>query len=379
MHIIQRVPSRVKKKMYLASERQVVNNVGVGSGARYNYSGLGEVDGMFNIGKMFTRMFTFKKHSFDYKNIIAGVGSVVGTIATGPIGQIVKPGMFSQHSKASQFVGGLVTPYNAFLPTKLTGLTHAEMTGSYVGLATAAVIGGGMVLAPMMAGGAAAAETGGMMAAGSGVLAPVAEAAEASSFFTLPSVVSTGSTLMSAGSGVLAPVAESGFMATAGSVLSTVGSGIASVAKAVLPTMLTSMFGGGGGGQQQQGGMTQAEYDAQQKAAYDAGQQQAAYDAQIRAQQNQMYMPGGYNPSIPFVGDQYAGAVAATPSSGSYGDLRTPYTAIQEDGTQVQVDPATGQIVQAGIIPDLSPTTWLAIGGVTLVGWYFMSGNKSTN
>jgi len=321
MHVVQRVPRRMQRKTYLASERQVVNNVGVGSGTRYNYSGLGEVDGMFNFGKMFSRAFTFKKHSFDFKNILGAAGSVIGTIGTGGIGQLVAPGQFGAHGKVAGFIGGTLVPVAGLLPKKFTGMTASERLGSDVALAVGLTVAGGYALAPMLP------AIGGAIASGAS---------------------SVGSGLMSIFSGS--------------------GSGLMS--------MVGKLFGGGGG--QQQGGVDygpgQPTADQLMEQARINQAQQAAYAAQTA-----MYQPGGYSPSIPFVGDQYAGAVAAAPSSGSYGDLRTPYTAIQEDGTQVQVNPATGQIVQAGIIPDLSPTTWLAIGGVTLVGWYFMSGSKSNN
>lgn len=298
MHIVQRVPRRVQRKMYLASERQVVNG-----------EGLGDLEGMFNIGKMFTRMFTFKKHSFDFKNILSAAGSVVLTGAT--LG--LAPKISSQKSKASEFVGGTIVPVAALLPKKLTGMTNTQRTGGYVTLAVGAAVAGGMTLAPM-----------------------------------LPSLSTIGSFMSSAG----------GFLKGGMS-------------------LLGGMFGGGSQQQPQQGGMTQAEYDAMQAQA----QAQAQYEAQVRAQQAAMYQPGGYAPSIPFIDEQYSGAgqPSMTGMNASYGDLRTPYTAIQEDGTQVQVDPQTGQIVQAGIIPDLSPATWLMLGGTTLVGWYLMSGSKSTN
>jgi hypothetical protein len=308
MHIVQRVPRRVQRKMYLASERQVVNGVG-----------LGDLEGMFNIGKMFTRMFHFTPRSFQLKNIAGAIGSVALTGAT--LG--LAPKISSAHSKVAKIVG------------------YAEM-------AAAAVVGG-VIAAPMIGG---ALGIGGVAATGTG-LTVGAEAA-------------------------------AGTVAASGGIMSTIGSGIMSVGSGLMTAMqalpvIGQLMGGGGSPQQQQGGMTQAEYDAMQAQAQIQAQQQAAYDAQVRGQQNQMYLPGGYRPSIPFVGDQYSGAVASAPSSGAYGDLRTPYTAIQEDGTQVQVNPATGQIIQAGMIPDLSPTTWLAIGGATLIGWYVMSGSKSNN
>jgi hypothetical protein len=343
MHVMQRpVRQRVRKRMYLPSERQVVNGVG-----------LGELEGMFNIGKMFTRMFTFTPSSFKIKNILGAVGSLVTTTATmgmanvlsevaGPSGlKLTKGTVTGAHSTAMKVVGG-------------------------VSLAAGAVLGGAALLPAVGGAGAgAAAGTEGMMAAGTGVLAPAAEAAAGSSFFALPTFSSAG-TLMTAGSGVLAPVAEGGILSTIGGALSTVGSGLMTVMKA-LPIIGQVMGGGGGGQQQQQQDGSQAQYDAQV----------AAYNAQIAAQQAAMYTPGGYQPNIPFVADQYAGITPTTQPSmqTSYGDLRTPYTAITEDGQQVQVDPSTGQVIEQG----MSVPMMIGVGGVVLLaGWYLMSDSKST-
>jgi len=320
MHVIQHVPRRIRRRMNLPSERMVVNGNGLGSGERYAYAtGLGEVDGLFNIGKMFNRMFTFKKHSFDFKNILGAAGSVTGTIGTGGIGTVLAPKAFGAHGKVAGFIGGSLVPGAGLLPQKWTGMTASQRLGSDVALAVGAAVVGGVALAPM-----------------------------------LPSLATMGSGLMSFGSGAM-------------ELFSGAGSGI------------MSMFGGGGGGQQQQqGGMTQAEYDAQQQAAYTQGQQQAAYNAQVRAQQEQMYQPNAaYGTGIPISYVPETGQPSMTGMNASYGDLRSPYTGVTQDGEQIQIDPRTGQVIQAGMIPDLSMTTWLAIGGVTLVGWYLMSGSKS--
>lgn len=315
MHVMRNSrPRRMQRRMYLPSERQVVNGVG-----------LGDVDGMFNIGKMFTRMFTFTPSSFKMKNIAGAIGSVATTISTGGIANVV-----------SEFAG----------PSGLK-LTKGTITGAhskpmqYVGYGTMAAaaaaglyFGGGAAISALKSGGTVAATAGG---------------------------AGTAAT-------------------TGGTFLSTVGSGLMTGIKAigqVLP-MLGKVLGGGGS-PQQQGGGNQAEYDAQVQ-AYQQQQAQAAYEAQVREQQLAMQQPG-YTPSIPYVTDQYGSPMMGQPASmqSSYGDLRSPYTAITEDGTQVQVDPATGKVIQAGMIPDLSLTTWLAIGGATAIGWYFMSGSKSIN
>lgn len=310
MHVVQRVPRRIQRRMHSPYERVTINGVG-----------LGEVDGMFNIGKMFTRMFTFKKHSFDFKNILGATGSVIGTIGTGGIGTIVAPKQFGAHGKVAGFIGGSVVPVAALLPQKLTGMTASQRLGGYVSLAA-------------------------MAAVGAAVAAPAIGAA-------LPSLGTMGSGLMSFGS-------------TAMKFLGGAGSG------------LMSMFGGGGGGgaqQSQQGGMTQAEYDAQQQTIYNQQQAQTVYDAQVRAQQAQMYQPVSYVPETGFVQQP-----SMQPSmSNSYGDLRSPYTAVTEDGQQVQIDPATGQVVPSG----MSTEMMIGVGGVVALGlglgWYFMSGPKSTN
>jgi hypothetical protein len=309
MHVIQSPErQRVQRRLHLPSERMVVNGVG-----------LGDVDGMFNIGKMFTRMFTIKKSSFKFKNIAGAIGSAGMTIATGGMANIAseiagpsglkltKGSITGAHSKVSKVVG----------------------YGAMAAAAAAGVYFGGAALLPALGTGTAAAGTAGTAAATSG-----------------------------------------GFFATAGSVLSSVGSGLLKA----LPILSGVM--GKGGGSQQQGGMTQAEYDAQQQAAYDAGQQQAAYDAQVRAQQAQLYTPGGmpisYMPETGYGMSQ----PSMTGMNASYGDLRTPYTAIAEDGSQVQVDPTTGQIIQEG----MSMPMMIGIGGaVVLAGWYFMSDSKSNN
>lgn len=271
MHVIQRVPRRMQRRMHLPSERMVVNGVG-----------LGEVDGLFNIGKMFTRITKITPSSFKLKNIAGALGSATAFTLT----------------------GGLSS-----LAPKLTGAHSSAMKGLGYGVAAVGAVAGGVALLP------------------------------------------------------------AGALTGAGSMLSSIGGSILKGG-----TSIMSIFSGGGVGippqQQQQSGMTQAEYDTQQ--AYNA-QQQAAYDAQVQAQQNQMYIPAGYNTSG-------SGAYAQPASMNtSYGDLRSPYTAISEDGSQIQVDPRTGQVMQSGMLPDLSMTTWLVIGGATLVGWYFMSGSKNTN
>lgn len=333
MHIVQRpIRQRQRRRMNLPSERMVVNGVG-----------LGELDGMFNIGKMFKRMFTITPSSFKFKNIAGTIGSALTTTATfgmanlaaGVLGssglKIVKgPSFVSTHSKAMQNVG-----YGT--------MAAAAAAGAYYG-GTALLSSVGST-----SGGVAA----GTLPVGAGtVLAPVA------------APVGTGTVLAST-----AATASGGFLSTAGSILSSIGSGLTTVMKA-LP-VVQGLVGAGGGSQPmqeqpQQGGMTQAEFDAQQRAAYEAGLRQQ----QIAEQQSQM-MPISYG------GEQYPSSNMPPSMQSSYGDLRTPYTAITEDGQQVQVDPMTGNIVEPESV--VSTDMMIGIGVVSLLaaGIYFMSDSKS--
>lgn len=315
MHVVQHpVRRRIQRRMYSPSERMVVNGDRLGNGVRYNYNSLGEVDGLFNIGKMFTRMFTFTPSSFQLKNIAGAIGSVVTTVGSGGLIALA-PKIQSAKSSVSKGVG-----YGT--------MAAAAATGLYFGGSALLTAGGGGVPAV------------GTAASGSSTIGAA----------TGQQVVSAGSTW------------------TVGGVLSSIGSGLGTGLKALTSLMpVMSMMGGGGGGQQQQpqGGMTQAEYDAQMAAQARA---QAEYDAQVRAQQQQMYQPG----AMPVSYDMGQPASMNT----SYGDLRSPYTAITEDGETVQVDPNTGQIIQPGI----STPMLVGIGVITLLaGWYFMSGSKESN
>lgn len=318
MHVVQgRLRQQRQRRVNLPSERMVVNGVG-----------LGELDGMFNIGKMFTRMFTFTPSSFKLKNIAGTIGATVTTIGTGGIANIasevlgssglkvVKGGFTSTHSKPMQYVG-----YGT--------MAAAAAAGAYYG-------GSALLSKSGVASGAGT--TASSIPVGTGtVLAP-----------TVPAAVPVGTGTVLASSGTTA----GGFLSTAGNWLSNIGSGLSTVMKA-LPVVGALTGAGGGGGQQQQqqqeqGGMTQAEFDAQQRAAYEAGirqqQQEELYRQQVLAQQAQM-MPVSYGgqPSM----------------QTSYGDLRSPYTAITEDGQQVQVDPLTGNVIQ----PEM-PTDMLVGAGV---------------
>jgi len=332
MHVVARLPRRRVQRtgwngggLHSPARRIVVND---------RYLGLGEVDGLFNIGKMFTRMFTITPSSFKFKNIAGAIGSFTAAVSTGGLAPIVsefakgKGASFtSAHSKPMEYLG-------------------------YGTMAAAAVVGG-VVAAPAIG---AALGVGGTAATGVGLTATVGSTA-------------SGSAIIGAELGTAGAAASGGFMSTVGSVLGTVGSGLMSVVKgigSVLP-VLGGVLGGGGGGQVvvQQGADPYAQQYADQYAYQQQQAAQAAYDAQVRAQQNAMYAPPAYQ-NIP-------STAYAQPASmnTSYGDLRSPYTAITEDGEQIQIDPATGQPIQPGI------STPMLIGGgalVLLVGWYLMSG-----
>jgi hypothetical protein len=326
MHVIQHPRGRrVQKRMYLPSERMVVNGVGLGSGVRY-VAGLGEVDGLFNIGKMFSRLIHITPRSFQLKNIAGAIGS------------------------AAMFTGSMGL---SSLAPKLTGAHSTIAKDVGYGVMAAAAVAGAVVAAPVIGG---ALGIGGTAATGTGLTAIGTEAA--------------GSSIIGAATGQVAAATSGGFLSTIGGAISSVGGGLMTAMQA-LP-LIGQVFGGG---QVQQ----QVDYGPAQPTA-DQIAAQAAYDAQVRAQQATMYQPG-YTPNIPYVPGQYTGIpIAPTgeqPSMNtSYGDLRTPYTAITEDGEQVQVDPRTGEVVSPGI----STPMIIAIGGITLLaGWYLMSDSKSTN
>lgn len=93
MHVVRNIRVSGQRKMYLPSERMVVNGVG-----------LGEVDG-FNIGKMFNRMFTFRKGSFKPGNIMGAIGSAVSFVGTAGLSSALAPKTFSAHSSVMKKVG----------------------------------------------------------------------------------------------------------------------------------------------------------------------------------------------------------------------------------------------------------------------------------
>ena len=94
MHVaIQPIRVRSRRKVYLPHERVQVNGIG-----------LGEVDGLFNIGKMFSRLTHFTPRSFQFKNIMGAVGSAA--MFTGTMGlSSLAPKLTGAHSKLSKMVG----------------------------------------------------------------------------------------------------------------------------------------------------------------------------------------------------------------------------------------------------------------------------------
>ena len=318
MHVV-RLPAKrkIQRRMYLPSERMVVNGVG-----------LGEVDG-FNIGKMFNRMFTFRKGSFKFGNIMGALGSGVSNLMTFGAASAFAPKTFSAHSSTMKKVGMGVA-------------ATAAAAGAYYG----------------------------------------------------------GSALLKTGAGT---VLKSGVSSTGG-LLKSAGTFVVKNASDILKTG-AQLVGGGGGGGGQAGGMSQAEYAAlqQQQAYIDQQRQIAAYNAaQQKAYEEQLRQEAQYGNNVP-VGEQLTPTMYPTMGnpSGGYGpyaqdmQLTSPYTPLTDEelinavdpatglvtdpATGNKIDPGTGRIVQAGMLPQLSTTTWVMIGGVTLLGLYLMTPSKSAN
>jgi hypothetical protein len=339
MHVVQH-PRRqiVQRRMYSPYNRMVVNGVGLGSNSvRYNYDniGLSGLDGSI------------------LQNISRVMGGITATIATGGLIWLAPK---KTRISVERITGAMVTSggIGASIAPNAWGLSKSEANITRGITAAAAVVAGGIYLAPLMASGSS------LIGVGGGAIG----------------TASSGSSVIGAATGQVVASTGGGLLSTIGSGLQTVGSGLWTVAKGLLPNLLqmgAGLMTGGGGGvqpqqQQQQGGMTQAEFDAAQQAAAQEGarQQQEAYRNQMALQQSQMPISNGM---------MYGEPIGQTMNT-SYGDLRSPYTAITEDGQQVQVDPNTGQVIPEG----MSTTTKVMLGGVVLLaGWYFMSGSKANN
>jgi hypothetical protein len=282
-----------------------------------NGVGLGDLEG-FNIGKMFKRMVTFTPSSFKLKNMLGALGSVTATVATGGLAPIISSKTFGAHSSAMKTLG------------TVTAIAGGAIAGG-VGLAA---------VAPGL----------------------------------LPAI---GAGLSSVGSGAMS------LLSSTGGLLTSVGGG--------LLKSVGGIFGGGGGGSQQQQGYETGYTQAQQQIAQQ--QQQQQYDEYMRQQAmeqfRQQQIAQSYSlpnsglsntlfPSMPGGGGSSGGS-GAYPVAGP--DMQLPQAmALSPEQEGMMVDSRTGQlvprVVQAGMIPDLSGTTWLIIGGVTLAGWYFFSEKK---
>ena len=97
MHVVQRVPRRIAgngRRMYSPRERGLVRND----------MGLGEVDGLFNIGKMFSRLTTITPGSFKLKNIMGALGSATTFTLTGGLSTLA-PKATGAHSSLMKAVG----------------------------------------------------------------------------------------------------------------------------------------------------------------------------------------------------------------------------------------------------------------------------------
>jgi hypothetical protein len=129
------VRQRERRVTYLPHQRVIVNDAGLAG---------------FNIGKMFKRAVTFKKHSFDFKNILGEVGSLTSNVLTAGGASILAGKTFGAHGKGAQFIGGALVPAVGLLPKSLTGMTSVERLGSGVSLAVGAAVAGGVALAHML-------------------------------------------------------------------------------------------------------------------------------------------------------------------------------------------------------------------------------------
>lgn len=313
MYIVSPRQLQIQRRVYLPQERVQVNGIG-----------LGELEG-FKIGKMFKRMIHFTPRSFQPKNIFGAIGSVVSNVATGGMASVISGKTFGAHSKVMKQVG---------------------MGVSAAGLAVGAVLA-----APVL----------------------------------IPAI---GSVTGAIGTGLTS------IAGTIGGAVSSMGGGLASIGGGLLKTVM-GVFGGGGKGSSAPEaypsvfGGQQVEQPSQQVVQpYSQPSQQyfdptAAYNQQVAASigsplgQSQLYptMPGGGGSS---------GGSGAYPVAGPDMQLQEPQALMSPEDAErmgVQIDPRTGQVIsrqiaQAGMLPNLSVTTWLVIGGVTLAGMYLMSDSK---
>lgn len=224
--------------------------------------------------------------------------------------------------------------------------------------------------------GAVASGTIGVMTLGmSSALAPKLFSAHSKTMMTVGKVGAiVGGTIVG---GVALSAAAPGLLTTIGSGAMNLFSGAGGLLK-TFGGGLMNMFGGRGGGGGGQSAPYEQPYNTQQYPQ--VGQQQyydpiAAYNANVAASAGAPLGPvgGGTYSSMP------------DPSQADYQqqgtELQSPDKYNLQDPAGSMIDPKTGQIIkiqpiQAGMFPDLSTTTWLVIGGVTLAGWYFLSDSK---
>ena len=126
----------------------------------------------------------------------------------------------------------------------------------------------------------------------------------------------------------------------------------------------------------------QLQYPQQQQQYFDP---MATYNQQVLASTGSPLGPrGDYFPTMPGGGGSSGQTSGAYPVAGPDAQLNQPQALMSPEDVArlgISIDPITGQIIprqiaQAGMIPELSGTTWLIIGGVTLAGMYFMSDSK---
>lgn len=125
----------VQRRVYLPSERGRIHDGGLGE------TGLGG----FNIGKMFKRIVTIKPSSFQFKNIMGAVGSVVSNIATGGLASVVSGKTFSAHSSAMKGLGTGLVAASAVVAGGV-GLSAMGVTGAGVLGAGKTLLAGGKSL-----------------------------------------------------------------------------------------------------------------------------------------------------------------------------------------------------------------------------------------
>lgn len=136
MHVVMYHPAlRMNRRVHLPYERTQVHS-----------AGLGGLDG-FNIGKMFTRMFTFKPSSFTFKNIMGAIGSGVTNFMTLGAASAFAPKQFSAHNKQMQQVGMGVSAAAAVAAGVTAGAAFGPAVLSAAKTAGGAIVSGAKTVA----------------------------------------------------------------------------------------------------------------------------------------------------------------------------------------------------------------------------------------